>query len=360
MSKFVIKEAPFDYAIPPGKTLLETIESFEMSQKEFALRSGLTVQTLNRIFKGTQPITYETAERIEMVTGTPARFWNNLEALYREQLAKAERVSKLKIHLGWLKTIPTEELIDRNCIEPTEDHLELLKNTLAFFAVSSVGAWQEVWQKPAVVARRSLCFDSEPGPASVWIRMGELKAQQIECEPYDKNTFKNALTEIRGLTRQHPKVFEPELKRLCAESGVALALVRELKKVPWSGATKWLSPKKAMILLSLRGRGEDRFWFSFFHEAGHVLYDNKKDLYINDESDSDPREEKANQFAADFLIPPQYNKEITRFKTKAQIIRLADGLDIAPGIVAGRYQHLTDQWNYFNDLIKKLKWKEDC
>ena len=62
--------------------------SLNMTQKEFAQRTGLTVQSLNRIFKGVQPITYETANRLELVTGVPAGFWNNLEANYREQLAK--------------------------------------------------------------------------------------------------------------------------------------------------------------------------------------------------------------------------------------------------------------------------------
>lgn len=78
-----------DYAIPPGQTLREVMESLNMSQKELAIRTGLTVQSLNRIFKGNQPISYETVSKLELATGVPARMWNNLEAQYREQLAKA-------------------------------------------------------------------------------------------------------------------------------------------------------------------------------------------------------------------------------------------------------------------------------
>ena len=75
-----------DYAIPPGETLKEVMESLNMSQKELAIRTGLTVQSLNRIFKGGQPISYETANKLELATGVPARMWNNLAAQYREQL----------------------------------------------------------------------------------------------------------------------------------------------------------------------------------------------------------------------------------------------------------------------------------
>lgn len=345
-----------DYAVPPGDTLLEVMESLEMTQKELAVRTGLTEQTLTRIFKGVQPVSYETANRLELVTQVPARMWNNLEAQYREQLAKLAERRRLGTNIQWLKTIPTKELIERGCLEATEDKVALLRKTLAFFGVSSIEAWQEIWDVPAVAARRSTCFETRPGDAAAWIRQGELQAHQIECGPFDKKRFIVALQQIRTLTREKPEVFVPEMKRLCAEAGVAVALVREMKKVPWSGATRWLTPNKAMILLSLRGRGEDKFWFSFFHEAGHVLNDGKKDLLINDDSQDDPREQRANAFAAEFLIPIRYDSAITKFRTKADVVSLADELGISPGIVAGRYQFLTGKWHFFKDQIHKLEW----
>ena len=77
-----------DYAIPPGETLKEVMESLNMAQKELAVRTGLTVQSLNRIFKGDQPLSYESANKLELATGVSALMWKNLEAQYRKQLAK--------------------------------------------------------------------------------------------------------------------------------------------------------------------------------------------------------------------------------------------------------------------------------
>jgi addiction module HigA family antidote len=347
-----------DYAVPPGATLHEVMESLQMSQKELAQRTGLTEQTLTRIFKGDQPISYETANRLELVTGVPARMWNNLEAQYREQLAKQEERHRLEADKAWLKTIPIKELIERGHVEPDDDKVNLVRKVLAFFGVCSVQAWQEIWAAPAVAARRSRCFESRPGDAAAWIRQGELQAQQIECAPFDKTRFSAALEEIRTLTREESVVFEPRMKQLCANAGVAVALVREMKKVPWNGATKWLTPNKAMILLSLRGKGEDKFWFSFFHEAGHVLKDKKKGLFINDESNGDLSEKKADAFAAETLIPAKYDARISNCRSKQEIILLADELRISPGIVAGRYQFLTGQWQMFKDLIRKLEWAD--
>lgn len=345
-----------DYAIAPGVTLLEVMESLAMTQKQFAVRTGLTEQSIIRILKGKQPISYETANKLELVTGVPANYWNNLEAQYRSQLSKIEERERLAKDIEWLKNIPTKELISRNCIDGGKDKITLLRSVLAFFGVSSVSAWTEIWAVPPVAARRSQCFETRPGHASAWIRQGELKAQNIQCAPYEEKKFKEALNKIRLLTKEDPEVFQPELEKLCAEAGVAVVFVQEMKKVPWGGATKWLTPKKAMIILSLRGKAEDKLWFSFFHEAGHVLYDSKKELLINDGKEDDPREVRANKFAADFLIPEHRNNDIKCARSENDIYALASEYGIFPGIVAGRYQHLTQRWNYYKGLIRKLQW----
>lgn len=346
-----------DYAVPPGETLREVMESLDMNQRELAERTELTVQTISRIFQGEQPISYETANRLELATNVPAHMWNNLEAEYRGQLAKMAERERLQDGLEWLKAIPTKELVDRGEIDPQSDKVLLLRETLAFYGVSSVDAWHSVWDLPPVAARRSPCFESRPGPASAWIRMGERRAQKVDCSSYHKGTFKQALGEIRILTAEESDVFEPRMKKLCADAGVCLVLVPEMKKVPWSGATKWLTPHKAMILLNLRGKGEDKFWFSLFHEAGHVLNDSKKDLLINDGSTDDPREIRANGFAAEFLIPQKWDDHIRALRSAVQLRSIAEELQISVGIVAGRYQFLTKKWSYHKRLIRTLEWR---
>jgi len=345
-----------DYAVPPGETVKEVMESLDMTQRELAVRTVLTVQSLNRIFKGDQPITYETANKLELATGVPARMWNSLEAQYREQLAKIKERKQLEAGLDWLKTIPTQELSQRDAIEPQKDKVLLLREVLKFYGASSVAAWRDIWRQPAVAARRAQCFETCPGPASAWIRLGEIQAHQRDCRPFDKNKFQMAVKAIRALTVKKPEEFIPEMLSLYADCGVALSLVPEMKKVPWHGATKWLSASKVMILMNLRSKMEDQFWFSFFHEAGHVIHDNKKDLFINDGSLDDPREQKANEFAAEILISRQRDPEIVTLRSKAEVLRFAGKEGISPGIVVGRFQRLTGKWNYFNGLKRRFRW----
>jgi HTH-type transcriptional regulator/antitoxin HigA len=347
-----------DYAVAPGETLRETMEVSGMTQKELAMRTGLTVQSLNRIFKGEQPITYETANILELVFNVPASMWNNLEAQYRAQLAKVHERNRLEADLEWLKKIPVAKLIERELMPVFTDKVEQLRAVLSFFGVSSVNAWHQIWDEPAVAARRSACFESCPEAASAWIRQGEIQANTIACADFSKNKFKKAVLEIRKLTVLTPQEFTEKMRSLCAESGVALVFVPEIKKTPWYGATKWLSPKKAMIIINLRGKMEDLFWFSFFHEAGHVIHDSKKDLLINTgkNKQEDEREIRANEYAAELLIPAKFNERIRKLRLNKDIIDIAQLLEISPGIVVGRHQHLTGKYHNFKGLKSKFEW----
>lgn len=351
-----------DYAIPPGETLKETMRALGMTQYELSERTGLTVQTLSRIFSGKQPITYETANKLAYVTGYPARFWNNLEAQYREQLVKVKETSQQESNLEWLKTIPTKELKERKVLSDTNDRIILFQDVLHFYGVSGVESYRKIWHEPKAAARRSKAFASAPGATSAWLRMGQIEARGIDCAEFDKKRFAANVNAIRQLTTLPPNEFLPEMRRLCAEAGVALSLIPEFKKAPWSGAAEWLTSKKAMILLCLRGKAEDKFWFTFFHEAGHILHDGKTKSFLDAEKSNysnDPAEKAADDFAAETLIPKCHNRRIESILSKNEVLSIAKELEVSPGIVVGRYQYLTEKWARFNDLKKRFDWAKE-
>lgn len=350
-----------DYAVPPGQTLQETIDSLGIDQRELASRAGLSAKHVNQIIKGVAPLTQDTAIRLERATGVPARLWNNLESQYREQIARSEARARLKRDLTWVKNIPTKELISRGALPNTNDRLSLLEEVLRFFGVATVGAWRQGWETPQFAFRKSLSFRGKTGAMATWLRLCELDGQKTTCEPFDKATFRAELQAIRGLTAEEPSVFVPQMLARCANAGVAVALVPEIKGAPVSGAAKWLTPEKALIGLNLRGKRNDRFWFTFFHEAGHILNDSKKETFIDVEYEDDPREKEANHFAATTLIPTQFEQELPRLTMYSAVEAFAHRIGIAPGIVVGRLQRegIID-YSQFNRLKQRLQWaKED-
>lgn len=142
---------------------------------------------------------------------------------------------------------------------------------LKFFGVASPDAWRAIWESKIIVYRKSTAIKSNFGSLATWLRQGELEAQAIECDPYNAETFHDVLMRIRTLTVEPVSFFQKELVHLCADAGVAVVFVQELPHTGICGSTQWLTPRKALVQLSLRYKTDDQLWFTFFHEAGHIL-----------------------------------------------------------------------------------------
>ena len=273
-----------DYAVPPGETLLETIEHLGMTQAELAERTGRPRKTINEIIKGKVAITPETARQLERVLNVPASFWNNLERNYREKLAEIEERERLKLQCEWLKELPVNIMVKYGWVKRFSSKIEQLQEVLNFFSVASVEAWRDVWKKilegPKMAFRQSLAFKSKPGAVAAWIRKGQIESQKIKCKPFKVSNFHSALERIKALTNEPPEVFVPEIVKICADAGVAVVFVPELPGSRVSGSTYWLNSEKAVIQLSLRYKTNDHLWFTFFHEAGHILQNQKREIFL--------------------------------------------------------------------------------
>ncbi|MCK4466897.1 MAG: HigA family addiction module antidote protein [Desulfobacterales bacterium] len=351
-----------DYAIHPGEILEETLEARGITRTAFAERTGLSLKTVSQIIHGKAPVTPETAIHFERVLGVSANIWNNLNAYYRLHVAKIADRRMLENKKEWAKKFPLTDLAKRGFIRRRQNLAETVEELLDFFGVASVEAWKVQFKRIAVSYRKSPTFTSSKESVSAWLRIGEIEAENIKTSPFDKNTFKNALQEIRFLTWEDPEVFEPRMKEFCRNSGVALVFIAELPKTRLSGATRWLSPDKALIMLSLRYKRDDHFWFTFFHEAGHIILHGKTSVFI-DEVDMgiNKAEEAANRFAANTLIPESKYKTFAAKRQfyKGDIVAFAQSIDICPGIVVGRLQrdgHIQHKWH--NDLTRKFRLKE--
>lgn len=329
-----------DYLVRPGEIVEEYLDGLGMTQAELASRTGLAKKTINEIIKGKSPITPETAMKLERTIGRPAHFWNNLERQFQEDRIRLAEQKRLESQLDWLKKVPVSGMVKLGWIQKFKNKVEQMKEVLRFFGVASPEQWEPVWKEYQTVAyRQTQRFTACAESVSAWLRQGEIEARRITCDPFDKKRFQEILHEIRGLTREAPKTFVPKLVELCASAGVAVVFVRELPNIGVYGATRWLGDK-AIIQLSLRYKSNDHLWFTFFHEAGHILKHGRKEVFIENGLDGE-KEKDADAFACDKLIS---SSELRRFleagrPTLEHIQRFADEVGIAPGIVVGRLQH---------------------
>lgn len=356
-----LRYAPQDRT-PPGDTLAETLEALGMTQIDLADRVGLSRKTVNQIIQGVAPITAETALKLETALGTPAAFWLNLDANYQEFLARKAQQEQFATEIAWLKRIPYKEMLEKGWIPSCDDEAGTVRVALSFFGVASPERWEACWTKFTVRFRKSKLACDELGIVSSWLRKGELDAQKIQTQPFDADKFRAALKKIRALTKTNPDVFQPQMRALCAEAGVALVFTPELKKLRVNGATYWLTKDKAIIQLSLLYKSDDHFWFTFFHEARHVLQEIKNGVFVEGLKDGDDAEKDANEFAADFLVPKDlFSAFVKKADFRAVTVTcFAEGLDLAPGILVGQLQHVRAiGFDRLNGLKRRFTWAKN-
>jgi plasmid maintenance system antidote protein VapI len=318
------------------------LDTVGMTKTELAERIGKTPKHLVDIIKHGAPITPTTAMELEKALGAPASFWNNRERRYRESLARREERKRLEKEIPNLRRFPVNEMVKAGWITRQKNKVDQIHELLRFFGVASFDQWERLWFSYNPAYRQSKAFKSSPEAGSAWLRQGELQAQSIECQPFNRDKFRAAFDYIRQLTRTEPEQFEPKTVRLCAAAGVAVVFTPPIKGAPIYGATRWLTVNKALIQLSSRGKFEDLLWFTFFHEAGHILFHGKKEIFIEDDNPQTDKEKEADKFAANFLIPPKKWREFVlskKYRSAESVKEFAERIGISPAIVVGRLQH---------------------
>lgn len=328
-------------AIPPGETLLETIESLEMSQVELAQRMGMSRKTINEIIKGFAPITPETAVKLEDVLGAPASFWINLEANYQEAKARIKLDEEINNELAIEREIPYAEMARLGWVDKTLDKKDKVVNSKKFFAVSSLNLIPSTIE---VAFRRSDRETTSSYALAAWLRKGEIEASKIKTDSFNKDKLIESIPNFRQLTKEEPQLFMKELSETLSSCGVALVVEPHLSKTYVNGATKWLNKNKVLLQLSLRCSFADIFWFSFFHELGHIIKHGKKEVFLEKSRGMivDSLEKEADEFASNTLIPVKAYRafiENDGYRYGSEIKKFANSLNIAPFVVVGRLQH---------------------
>lgn len=358
-----------DWAVVPGEILLEALQDRGMTQAELAQRMARPPKTINEIIKGKAAITAETAIQLEQTLGISARFWTNLEATFREAMARQETQEQLDENADWVNGFPLKDLIRHDLIHKGAPKAETLGELLSFFRISSPEAFERHWLGAAAAFRSSPAFMASPKAVAAWLRWGEIEAAKIpSVPPFDSRRFRQLIKEIRSMTRRGPFMqILNRVKAMCLEVGVIVVLTPEFEGTHLSGATQWVDGRP-VIQLSLRHKSDDHFWFTFFHEVGHVLDSPRRREFVDaanleSAADQDADEEVANRFARDSLLPlREYQAFVDAGDFSSSAVRaFAQAQGIAAGIVIGRLQRDKKvPRSHLNDLKKSISWAPDA
>ncbi len=346
-----------DWLSPPGDTILGALEGRQAEKTELVAALRGVVDNVDDLLAGIVPLTQEVAAVLTKTIGGSPTFWLARENQYRAAWTKRANQLDADECAAWLESFPVTGMINRGDLRTHRDIKARAIHCLQFFGVSTIQAWQEKYSSiiTGVTFRTSQAFRSDPSATILWLREGQLRAASIATAAWDPAKLQERIPAMRELTRVHePIEFVGALSMLCQECGVALVVRRTPEKCRASGAVMALPRNRMLLMMSFRHRSDDHFWFTFFHEVGHLLlHINAAAVIVDEDSDmsQQTQETEANAFAADVLVPRTNQPELAGLSRNMwQVGRFARRIGISPGVVVGQLQHLGvfrhDQMNH--------------
>ncbi|HNF86668.1 MAG TPA: HigA family addiction module antitoxin, partial [bacterium] len=316
-----------------GADLDEKLKELGMGVKEFAIRTDKPEKTIIAVIKGDSAITPDMAVQFEQVLKIPAHFWLNRQRQYDESIARSKQKEMIQEAEDWASSFPLKEMLKLKWIRSFSSKSEAVTALFEFFGISSPAAWESLYLRSElkVQFRISLAHTKEHHALSAWLRRGERQAGELDVPDYSEKNFKQALPEIKTVMAKHPKDFFTKLQSLCKEAGVKVVHTPCLPKTPISGATRWLNDTP-LIQMSGRYKRNDSFWFTFFHEAGHILLHGKKDIFLENVQygdRDDEKEEEANFFSQKWVFSESEKTNVLSYADKTGRLTHADVIEFA-------------------------------
>lgn len=257
-------------AIPPGVTIKEQLNERGMKQREFATRMGMSEKHISKLINGEVQLTMETARRLEMVLGVPARFWFNLEAIYREDIAKIEEEHSMNEDIEIALRMPYDQMVQIGWIVDVAKNTERVRLLRKYFELSELKYLQKQ-VIPRIACRKLSDMEKDDCVLLVWAQKAKLEARKVETKPIDIAKLRNTIPYIRMiLTNKSDQADELIMQKL-AECGVALVFLPRIEHGFLHGAT-FRDGNKIVLGMNAYEKNSKEFSLSLLHELAHIIY----------------------------------------------------------------------------------------
>lgn len=334
-----------EIAFHPGYYIKEIIEDSQLTQEDFAKKLGTTPKNLSLLIRGEQKLSVDMAVKLSRMLGTSIEYWLNTQKTFDVLIAKFKSDKELEEERNIFKSLDYNYFIENfnlpKLSRQIDKQIEQVRKLLNIATLS-------VLSKPDLsVNFRSANSTIQPNNiirANAMVQLALYRASKINAPAFNRKLFEKAIQYALTLTKRH-KDFFPLLKNAFLKAGVILIVLPNISGSKINGATKRIG-RSIMLMVNDRRLFSDIFWFTLFHEIGHIM---NNDYGISFDKDTGEKEKAANQYAADHLIPPmQYQKFLSQNDFSVQAIQnFAEKIDRDPSIIVGRLQN--DKLVSYND-----------
>ncbi len=336
---------------PPSKFIKDKLMERGWKQVDLARILGKTPSKLNSLMADNKRMSPEFAQELAVAFEVTPEYWLSLDNSYR--LSQANYVDKSIEHRSMIFRYPFKDMQKRQWIAAVTEP-EALENELKrFFEVDDLN------DLPVEASFRRTFREAELNPPErAWLKRAKRLARACPADPFDEGKLPSLGIGLRRLAAKSKAVHR--VPGLLGKYGIRFIIVEPLPRVKIDGAAFWLDETSPVIAMSVRFDNIGSFWFTLMHEFFHIKH---RDAFSFDDLESlptDNREIKANQAAAETLVPQQALERFVqtyrpRF-SEALINNLATQLAIHPGIIVGQLQHRKEiGYNYHRKLTVKVR-----
>lgn len=349
--------------IHPGETLKELLEDKKMSQEELAIRTEYSAKHISEVISGKKDISSKFANALEYVFGISTEFWLNLQGIYDYEILELQKMNNIKDEeLDVLKELKDViKYCEKNkIIAVSLNKSKTLLNMRKFLNVNNLLSIPKL-PLQQVAFRGSKKIKVNVNVLYAWKRICEYLTDKINItNEFSKEKLIKNFENIKNTMFMSPNKMINELKKIFAECGIAFEIVHNFVGAPIQG---YIQKRKNKIILcmTIRQSFSDIFWFTLFHEIGHLLNEDFKEQYIDYSFIESEVEKKADLFARNILINENdYQNFIKNKKFNINAIKeFAKLQKIKPGIVIGRLQNDFENYSFMASYREKYKWVDN-
>ncbi len=336
MSNFI--EYKDSIAFHPGYYIKELVDESGLTQEDFAKRLDTSPKNLSLLIRGEQSLSVDMAIKLSRLIGTSIEYWLGLQNTYDSLIAEFELQNEFEREKDILNKIGYKYFKDNfnfpDLKRKIEQQVEYVRKYLNISTLSVLNKYDFT---VSFRSSRTNVRDKNIIKANTMVQIAINKALSVETPKFDKKKFDKAIDYALNFTNSHTE-FYPYIYKAFHEAGVIFIILPNLEGSKINGATKKLG-SKVVLMVNDRRLYADSFWFTLFHEIGHIVND---DYGLSFEDDYGEKEKIADDYAANRLIPPDmYEKFIAdnEYFDLNIICDFAKKIGRDPGIILGRLQN---------------------
>ena len=306
-------------AFHPGYYIKEMVDESGLTQEDFAKRLDTTPKNLSLLIRGEQSLSIDIAVKLSRMIGTSVSYWLNLQNAYNSLIAEFKSKEELEKERKIFECLDYKYFRENYGLpDLPRKKDEQIKEIRAFLKVATLSVFTKHDMAVSFRSAKEFLNETNTIKANIMVQIAINKALNVDAPKYDKVKFLDAIEYALTLTQNHDEFYS----FICEEfrkAGVILIILPNISGSKINGATKKMGDN-VMLMVNDRRLYSDIFWFTLFHEIGHII---NGDYGISFEKEIDKKEEVADKYAENKLIPlEQYQEFVIKRKFDIQSIRV--------------------------------------